>query len=206
MTMLSSNLSAISFAFMFQGFQSVLSKPTCTDHTFRSIKLANAKILSISTNLTNAELPSFPTNEWPNNSTDPFPVCQVTVQYTHPGWNDTINTYVTLPVSGWNGRFVGVGGGGWSTGDLLDLAQPASNGYAAVTTDGGHLLANRQELDWALDSTGNLNWPALQNFAAVSLDDAATLGKAVTAAYYGKKPRYSYWNVSISYSWADGLY
>ncbi|RYC89424.1 putative feruloyl esterase [Fusarium oxysporum f. sp. narcissi] len=192
--MLSSNLSAISFAFMFQGFQSVLSKPTCTDHTFRSIKLANAKILSISTNLTNAELPSFPTNEWPNNSTDPFPVCQVTVQYTHPGWNDTINTYVTLPVSGWNGRFVGVGGGGWSTGDLPDLAQPASNGYAAVTTDGGHLLANRQELDWALDSTGNLNWPALQNFAAVSLDDAATLGKAVTAAYYGKKPRYSYWN------------
>ncbi|KAL5593467.1 hypothetical protein FOBRF1_012569 [Fusarium oxysporum] len=115
-------------------------------------------------------------------------------QYTHPGWNDTINTYVTLPVSGWNGRFVGVGGGGWSTGDLPDLAQPASNGYAAVTTDGGHLLANRQELDWALDSTGNLNWPALQNFAAVSLDDAATLGKAVTAAYYGKKPRYSYWN------------
>ena len=92
---------------------------------------------------------------------------------------------------------VGVGGGGWSTGDVADLAAPASRGYAAVTTDGGHLLANRQDLGWALTSSGNLDLHALQNFAAVSLDDAATLGKTVVEAYYGKKPKYSYWNVSI---------
>ncbi|KAF4335420.1 tannase precursor [Fusarium beomiforme] len=187
------NLSAMSFPLMFQGLPGAFSKPTCTDHTFGSIHLANAKITSISTNVTNVELPPFPTNEWPNNASDPFPVCQVTVQYTHPGWNDTIKTYVTLPISGWNGRFVGVGGGGWSTGNLADLAQPAFKGYAAVTTDGGHLLAPMQELGWALHSQGNINWHALQNFAAVSLDDAATLGKAVTAAFYGKKPEYSYW-------------
>ncbi|KAF4440864.1 hypothetical protein F53441_12175 [Fusarium austroafricanum] len=191
--MVFSKLSAIIWSLPLT-LQGTFAKPSCTKDAFKSIKLDGAEILSISTNLTNAELPPKPTNEWPNNSTDPFPVCQVTVQYTHPGWNDTINTYVMLPVKGWNQRFVGVGGGGWSTGDVPDLAQPASKGYAAVTTDGGHLLANRQELDWAFTSPGNLNWPALQNFAAVSLDDAATLGKAVATAYYGKKPKYSYWN------------
>ncbi|KAF5019320.1 hypothetical protein F66182_8677 [Fusarium sp. NRRL 66182] len=172
----------------------VCAKPTCASDTFSSIKLANAEMLSITANSTAVELPELPKNEWPSNSTETVPVCQVVIQYTHPGWNDTINTYVYLPVSGWNGRFVGVGGGGWSTGDVSNLAQPAAKGYSAVTTDGGHLLANRQELDWALTSPGNLNWYELQNFAAVSLDDAATLGKAATAAFYGREPKYSYFN------------
>jgi feruloyl esterase len=180
---------------IFQGLPGAFTQSICSDNTFSSVKLGHAEILSISANVSDIELPEWPTNEWPISSASPITVCKVTVQHTHPGWNDTVNTYVWLPVSGWNERFVGVGGGGWSTGDIDDLGPPASKGYAAVTTDGGHLLANRQELSWALTSSGNLNWPALQNFAAVSLDDAATLGKAVTAAYYGKEPKYSYWNV-----------
>ncbi|UZP43293.1 hypothetical protein NXS19_011109 [Fusarium pseudograminearum] len=55
-------------------------------------------------------------------------------------------------------------------------------------------MEHRQSMDWALTKSGHLNWPPLQNFAAVALDDAATLGKAVTAAYFGKAPKYSYWN------------
>lgn len=39
-----------------------------------------------------------------------------------------------------------------------------------------------------------MNWVALQNFASTTLDDAATLGKEVVKAYYGKDPDYSYWN------------
>lgn len=115
--------------------------------------------------------------------------------HVYPGWNDTINAYVWLPISGWNERFVGVGGGGWSTGDVPDLGPPASKGYAAVTTDGGRPMTNRQSMDWALTKSGHLNWPPLQNFAAVALDDATTVGKAVTEAYFGKAPKYSYWNV-----------
>ncbi|KAJ4138726.1 hypothetical protein NW768_002593 [Fusarium equiseti] len=191
-TMLLSNLSAASL--MFQGLPGVFSNPTCTDEAFSSIKLDKAEILSVTANISTVNLPASPTNEWPENPKDTVTLCKVVVQYTHPGWNDTINTYVWLPVSDWNERMVGVGGGGWSTGDVDDLAAPASKGYAAVTTDGGHLLANRQELDWALTSSGNLDLHALQNFAAVSLDDAATLGKTVVEAYYGKKPKYSYWN------------
>jgi len=192
--MVLSNLSAASL--MFQALPGVSSIPTCTDEAFSSLKLDKAEILSVTANISSVNLPASPTNEWPKNPEDTVTLCKVVIQYTHPGWNDTINTYVWLPVSDWNERMVGVGGGGWSAGDVDHLAAPASRGYAAVTTDGGHLLANRQELGWALTSSGNLDLHALQNFAAVSLDDAATLGKTVVEAYYGKKPKYSYWNVS----------
>jgi hypothetical protein len=191
--MIFSNLSVMSL--IFQGLPGVFAKPTCTDATFSSIKLHNAEILSINANVSSIELPEWPTNEWPIPPTDPITVCKVVVQYTHPGWNDTINTYVWLPVSDWNGRFVGVGGGGWSTGDVPDLGPPASKGYAAVTTDGGRPMTNRQDLSWALTNAGHINWPPLQNFAAVAVDDATTLGKAVTEAYFGRQPKYSYWNV-----------
>ncbi|KAF4462892.1 tannase precursor [Fusarium albosuccineum] len=187
-----SNFSALS-ALMLNSFPTILAAPECTSRVFDSITLENGQILSVQTNLSNVNVPPFPTNVWPTNSTKQVNVCQVTVQYTHPGWNDTINTYIWLPSSGWNKRFVGVGGGGWSTGDIDDLGQPVSQGFAAVTTDGGHLLANRQDLAWAVASEGNLNWYALHNFASVALDDAATLGKAVTKAYYGQEPKYSYW-------------
>ena len=47
---------------------------------------------------------------------------------------------------------------------------------------------------WALTSPGNVNWALLQDFAARGLDDMAHIGKAVTQSFYGKAPKYSYWN------------
>jgi len=121
--------------------------------------------------------------------------CNVSVQYTHPGQNDRINVQVWLPLRQWNGRFMGTGGGGFATEiGAWSLPYAVSLGYSAVATDGGHLSDIFGHVTWALTSPGNINWALLQDFAAVALDDAATIGKAVTTAYYGSHPKYSYWN------------
>lgn len=48
--------------------------------------------------------------------TEAIEFCNVTVTYTHPGLNDTVNVYVWLPLQGWNERFIAQGGGGWAAG------------------------------------------------------------------------------------------
>ena len=137
--------------------------------------------------------------------------------YTHPGWNDTINVEVWLPLDDWNGyptalvlfemlrlmltvcrsRFQGTGGGGYQTGDGASaLVLAVANGYAAASTDGGHPSETADiaaPANWALLNPGNLNLPLLQDFAAVALSDMTLLGQAITESYYGEKPAYSYW-------------
>lgn len=122
--------------------------------------------------------------------------CNVSIQYTHPGQDDSINVQVWLPSTDWNGRFMGTGGGGYSTGENpASLAYAISLGYSAVATDGGHsALLSTDPSTWALKSAGNINWALLQDFAAISLDDAASMGKAVSESFYGTSPKYSYWN------------
>ena len=53
-----------------------------------------------------------------------------------PGVTDQIGIDVWMPVEGWNGRFQGVGGGGYSTEARSSLAGPVAAGYSAGSTDG----------------------------------------------------------------------
>lgn len=120
--------------------------------------------------------------------------CNVTVTYTHPGWNDTIHTTVWLPQpADWNGRLQGTGGGGYAAtmGDPYQVPAVAG-GYVAVATDSGH--APVDDVTWVLDSAQGLNWALIEDFASVSLNDAAVLGKQVTNRFYGQDPHHSYWN------------
>lgn len=121
--------------------------------------------------------------------------CNVSVEYTHPGQGDRINVQIWLPLENWNGRFMGTGGGGYSSGENpAAMTYAVSLGYATVSTDGGHVTNTVDPSSWALKSQGNINWPLLQDFAAISLDDSATIGKAISTSYYGSAPKYSYWN------------
>ncbi|KAJ4984607.1 feruloyl esterase b precursor [Stagonosporopsis vannaccii] len=118
--------------------------------------------------------------------------CNVTLTYTHPGQNDLIKVWLGLPAS-WNGRFQGVGGGGWVTGFPSQMVAAIADGYAAVSTDGGHDGLSQTTESWALSSSGDVNLNALQNFASVALNDMTVLGKQLTEAYYGKSILKSYW-------------
>ncbi|KAL4808639.1 Tannase/feruloyl esterase [Aspergillus unguis] len=126
------------------------------------------------------------------NSTIDF--CNVTVTYTH-GWNDTIHSMFYLPLSNWNGRFQGVGGGGWAASQGPEsLLEPVLNGYAAGNTDAGHELNILSTESWFLDAQGKLNIPLLKDFASVALNDLGVIGKQVSHIFYGVEPHHSYWS------------
>lgn len=122
--------------------------------------------------------------------------CNVTVTYTHPGWNDTIHVYIWLPLTGWNGKLQAVGGGGYNVGlGALYMTQAVAGGYVAIETDGGHSTDMFQAVDphhWALTSPGNVNLYLLENYASKALLDLPIVGKAILTQYFGQSPSYSY--------------
>lgn len=157
----------------------------CDASTFQSLTLANIQVLAldVATNTTASS----------GNSTG-GEFCQLTVHYTHPGQNDTVNTLIGLPVAAdWNERFQMVGGGGWGTGYPVNMFAAVAEGYASTATDGGH-DNDAPVADWGLVSEGNVNWQLLWNFAVDALDEGASLGKLATELYYGTPAKYSYWN------------
>lgn len=124
-------------------------------------------------------------------------VCFVTVVLTHPGTGDVVNNWVVLPLTGWNGIFQGVGGGGFTAGNPLSLAAESAEGYASVATDAGHsdnYTLAFEASTWALISPGNVNQYTLLDFARRSYHDMTVLGKAITESFYGEPAKYSYWN------------
>ncbi|RDW67545.1 hypothetical protein BP6252_08941 [Coleophoma cylindrospora] len=120
--------------------------------------------------------------------------CNVSITYTHPGYNDITNVQIWLPEH-WNGRFLGTGGGGFASG-MFDpsLGHGISQGFAAASTDGAHSIDPASAASWALLSPGNVDLVTLQDFASTSLNDMTEMGKAITETFYQTPPSYSYWS------------
>lgn len=166
----------------------------CSPSAVSIPSLFGAEILSITAlPLTNITGEVEPTNGFPFNITSDLDICNITVTYTHPGQNDSINVYILLP-SIWNTKFQGVGGSGWITGSPLTLTAAAAEGFAAATTDGGHSFDDISASSWAQVSPGNINHYLLNDFASVSLNDMTLIGKQITESYYGQEISYSYFN------------
>lgn len=105
--------------------------------------------------------------------------CNVTVTYTHPGQNDTINVENWLPLDNYNGRLQSAGGGGWVSGRFFisytSMAGAVAQGYAASTTDAGLWPIVYTPDTWAQVSEGNVNLFNLQNLGSVALHDQVSL-------------------------------
>ncbi|KAH8722993.1 tannase and feruloyl esterase-domain-containing protein [Phaeosphaeriaceae sp. PMI808] len=146
--------------------------------------------------------------------------CQVQIYLTHQtqkdvkiGHNGTkdhvlVEVWLPLTLESWNGRLQATGGGGFATG-LFDvyLGDAVKNGWAAVSTDGGHSagLDKVADASWALQDeevrkTGEpivkrqINWNLLHNWASQSSVDQILIGKSIAGQYFGKKPHHTYWN------------
>ena len=96
---------------------------------------------------------------------------------------------VWMPASGWNGRFQGVGNGGFA-GDIGfgGLAAAVRAGYAAASTDTGHKAAGTDGR-WAFGHPEKL-----VDFGWRAIHLTAVAGKRLTSAYYGAPVRWSYFD------------
>jgi len=118
-------------------------------------------------------------------------ICRVTAVTTHPPTGDKVTIWIGIPAENWNGRFLGIGGGGFAGGSPVGINQPLALGYASGSTDTGHQGGNGS---FALNSNGRLNWQLIRDNAHVGIHEMTVTAKALTQALYGVAPRYSYFN------------
>ena len=149
------------------------AKPVRTCESLATLALPNTTIESAAVD---------PANSW---------ICRVAAINTHPPMGDKVRIWLALPMSNWNGRFLGTGGGGFSGGSAGGVNQPVALGYAAGATDTGHEGGSGS---FALDANGRLNWQSIRDNAHVGIHEMTVAGKALTQALYGAAPRYSYFN------------
>jgi feruloyl esterase len=104
---------------------------------------------------------------------------------------------VWMPAENWNGKFQGVGGGGFA--GVISygaMATALGRGYATASTDTGH---NTPGGSWAL------NRPDLVlDYAYRAIHEMTVQSKAIVQAFYGNGPRLSYF-VGCSTGGRQGL-
>ncbi|KAF3012673.1 hypothetical protein E8E14_011623 [Neopestalotiopsis sp. 37M] len=174
----------------------------CSASTFGVPTLFGTSVIGVQAspvlNYSSNVLAAYNFNHGPINVTNAN-FCNVTVTYTHPGENDTINVEAWLPIDIWNGRFQAVGGGGWVAGRFLisyyGMAGALGEGYATASTDAGvtHDLSLSAS-SWALLSPGNINLYALQDIGSVSLNEMALFTKQLITSYYDRPAAFSYFS------------
>lgn len=96
---------------------------------------------------------------------------------------------VWLPLQNWNGKFAGVGNGGWAgTISFGALSEQLRRGYATASTNTGHEAApGVNAARFAFEKPEQLI-----DFAYRSQHETAVKAKALTRAFYGKSPERSY--------------
>jgi feruloyl esterase len=124
-----------------------------------------------SSNITSPQLPAF---------------CRVTGGIAEPGAADPINFEVWMPLENWNGKLEAIGNHGFA-GEIeyADMGPELNKGYAVATTDTGHAGAA---------TTWMQNRQQIINYGSLGVHEMAVKSKAVIQQFYGKGPKYSYFN------------
>lgn len=116
-----------------------------------------------------------------------------------PSSDSEIQFEVWMPASGWNGRFQGIGNGGFAGAiDYSDLASAVKDGYAAAATDTGH-PGSPINAQWALGHPEKI-----VDFGYRAIHETAQKAKAVIQSFYGRQARHSYF-ASCSNGGRQGL-
>jgi TonB family protein len=112
--------------------------------------------------------------------------CRVTAT-VKPAADSDIKIEVWMPLTGWNGRYRGVGNGGFAGYiDYPGLGTAIGSGYAVASTDTGH-SGSPVDASWALghpDKIVDFGWRAIH--------EMTVRAKAIIQAFYGEAPKHSY--------------
>jgi len=128
------------------------------------------------------------------------PFCRV-AGVIEPTSDSHILFEVWLPLQNWNGRFAGVGNGGWAGSISFGaLAEQIRRDYASASTNTGHEAApGVNAARFAFEHPEQLI-----DFAYRSHHETTLNAKALAHALYGKPPDHSYW-IGCSSGGYEGL-
>jgi feruloyl esterase len=118
--------------------------------------------------------------------------CEVRASIS-PVAGSQIGAVYRLPAS-WNGKVLGIGGGG-AAGNLTIQAASAglSRGYAIVQNDLGHPSTGATDWSFTLKGQGQPNTEGIIDFGHRATHEATVVGKQVVSRYYSRAPQRSYW-------------
>jgi feruloyl esterase len=106
-----------------------------------------------------------------------------------PSSDSEIAFEVWLPAANWNGKFQGIGNGGFAGSiSFGGLADAVRHGYATASTDTGHRDGG-ESARWALNHPEKII-----DFGYRAIHETAVTAKAVIHAFYGDDPKRSYFN------------
>jgi len=112
--------------------------------------------------------------------------CRVAARLT-PSSDSDIGMEIWMPAAIWNGRFQGVGNGGFAGAiNYSALAPNVQLGYATVSTDTGH-TGLPTDASWALGHPQKII-----DFGYRSIHLMTVIGKRISCAFYGANPQHSY--------------
>jgi feruloyl esterase len=127
----------------------------------------------------------------PSGSTDTLSglpaFCRV-VANLKPTSDSDIHSEIWLPLTGWNGKYMAVGSGGWGGYFSYDqMAEALQRGYATSATDDGNSTRGSGRFIMGHPEK-------FVDYAYRSEHETTVEAKILLKAFYGREPRYSYWN------------
>ncbi|WP_169053493.1 tannase/feruloyl esterase family alpha/beta hydrolase [Alteraurantiacibacter aquimixticola] len=112
--------------------------------------------------------------------------CEVSATLS-PAEGSTIGVVYRLPEA-WNGKLLGLGGGGWAGNITLQSASDGlSKGYATMQTDGGNAGTDVWNNSWVAERPESAT-----DFSHRAIHEMTVAGKALANAHYGQAHQRAY--------------
>ena len=169
---------SITVLLSFSAFPSVSAQDTCT--AMQTASFPETTIVSATPIAAKAEpaVPAF---------------CEIRVTIS-PVAASTIGAVYRLPEK-WNGKVLGIGGGGAAGNLTLEAAREGlTRGYAVMQNDLGHPGTSPIDWSFALTAPGKANVDAIIDFGHRATHLATVVGKQVVAKFYGRSPQRAYFH------------